>query len=598
MRTYCGLFTTFFFTCYSFLAQAQSDNVGSGHMLEFNGTTDYVDLGNIYDDLQLPVTISAWIYITSDPDYRYPIFNSQDNLPIYNGITFAIAADRIGIQYGDGFGEGTGEFYRGKGATCPDLRNRWVHVCGVMKNANDMQLYVNGNDMGGSYGGYTSRPMGSNFPDDVAKIGYWYSNGATYKFKGKMDELRLWNRALTQEEVRETMCKKITESEPGLIGYWNFDELSGTEIFDQSANKFHGTIKGNPKRGFSGAPIGDESAYQYNANWTAKSVVSSDGKIEVNNVMNNPEGIHVYKVLNIPSQIGGITDAPSQEYYGIFSAATNVGKFFDVSLVEACNTFERNDNSNSIWKNSANPRISVPERVELILTPTPSPFKIDFGPDVILCDKNDYTITTGIDDLSGKSVEWSTGTNANSITVSTSGKYSATVKEGCLEDQDTIVVEFQKTPFSFSLGDDEVGCKFEARKLKPYSEQEDSFLFTWQDGSNLPEFEAKNFGEYWVNVKNACGSVSDTITFSEIRLENFQIPNVITPNGDGKNEVFELDSAFVGSKFMVFNRWGISVFDSNHYENNWNGSGESPGIYYYLLVNDCFDIKGSVTVIK
>lgn len=743
MQTYCGLITTLFFTCYSFLAQSQSNHVGSGQMLEFNGTTDYVDLGNIYDDLQLPVTISAWVYITSDPGYTYPIFNSQDNLPIYNGITFAVSADRIGIQYGDGFGEGTGEFYRGKGANCPDLRNRWVHVCGVMKNANDMQIYVNGNDIGGSYGGYTSRPIGSNFPGDVAKIGYWYSNGATYKFKGKMDELRLWNRALTQEEVRETMCKRITDSEPGLIGYWNFDEVSGTEILDQSANKFHGTIKGNPKRGFSGAPIGDESNYQYNASWTNKSVTSSDGIIEVNNIRNNPEGIHIYKVLHTPSQTGGITGPLSKEYYGIFSAATGVGKFYDIILDEFCQAYERNDNSNSVWATSINPRISVPDRIELIPAPSVAPFKVDFGPDVqlcdqsshnisigidpsgkdirwstgestetltvntsgtysvtvrqgclldrdtieiqflitpqlfsfgqdellcefstrvlkpyetthdsylftwqdgshsteytvtdfgkfwvsienfcglahdtisilrnnkellanvgpdvVLCDKSTYTITTGIDDLSGKSIEWSTGTNASSITVNTSGIYSVTIKEGCLEDQDSVAVEFQKTPIPFSLGDDEEGCKFEARKLQPYSEQDDSFIFTWQDGSNLTEYDAIDFGEYWVNIRNSCGSVSDTITFTKREVANFLFPNIITPNGDGKNEFFELDPAFVGSKFLVFNRWGIPIFSSNYYENDWNGDDESSGVYFYVIVNECFDFKGSVTVIK
>lgn len=63
------------------------------------------------------------------------------------------------------------------------------------------------------------------------------------------------------------------------------------------------------------------------------------------------------------------------------------------------------------------------------------------------------------------------------------------------------------------------------------------------------------------------------------------IPNVFTPNGDGKNERFVilgLDK-HPGSVLMIYNRWGNMVYQSSNYKNDWNGSGLNAGTYYYLL---------------
>ena len=64
------------------------------------------------------------------------------------------------------------------------------------------------------------------------------------------------------------------------------------------------------------------------------------------------------------------------------------------------------------------------------------------------------------------------------------------------------------------------------------------------------------------------------------------VPNVITPNGDGKNDVFWIDGLELklNNNLYIFNRWGNEVFRSNGpYKNNWNGNGLNEGTYYYLL---------------
>ena len=66
---------------------------------------------------------------------------------------------------------------------------------------------------------------------------------------------------------------------------------------------------------------------------------------------------------------------------------------------------------------------------------------------------------------------------------------------------------------------------------------------------------------------------------------NISIPNIITPNNDGKNDIFEIKgiTGFPGSRLLVFNRWGNEVYKSENYDNTWDGSGLADGTYYYLF---------------
>jgi gliding motility-associated-like protein len=63
------------------------------------------------------------------------------------------------------------------------------------------------------------------------------------------------------------------------------------------------------------------------------------------------------------------------------------------------------------------------------------------------------------------------------------------------------------------------------------------------------------------------------------------IPNVITPNGDGANDVFFIKNLeyYPGSRLFIFNRWGQELYSSMDYRNDWGGGNLSAGNYYYHL---------------
>jgi len=229
----------------------------SNRTILFDGVDDYIDLGNIYDNVTLPLTISAWIWL--DPDASpgtIPIFDSQDGLAKYNGFNFLTSTSSIaGVQYGDGLGENNSIYRRAKSAIFSPVTGRWVNFAAVMKSATDMSIYFNGVDVGGTYAGESNQPMFSNSPTEVAKIGYLFQNGVVYRFKGKIDELKIWNRALSLEEIQKTIFTKSPSTQPGLIGYWNFDEPTGETVLDHSSNHFNGIIKGNAVRVLSEVPV-------------------------------------------------------------------------------------------------------------------------------------------------------------------------------------------------------------------------------------------------------------------------------------------------------------------------------------------------------
>ena len=87
-------------------------------------------------------------------------------------------------------------------------------------------------------------------------------------------------------------------------------------------------------------------------------------------------------------------------------------------------------------------------------------------------------------------------------------------------------------------------------------------------------------------------AASANITITMTQAEVF-IPEGFSPNGDGHNDYFIIKGA---DKYIVtlkiFNRWGNLVYESQHYQNNWDGvsnsglliSKELPdGTYFYII---------------
>lgn len=587
-----------FFTTIS--SYAQTDNVGSGRALSFNGVNQYVDLGNIYDNINLPITVSAWIKLDGSSG-AFPILTTQDNTDLYNGFWFFVSSSNLMFEIGDGLGSNNPAFRRGKIASVDIQAGLWYHVCAVMRSTMDTDLYVNGINVGGEISGESNSPMSSNYPADVAKIGYHLSNGVNYWFKGMIDDLRLYNVALTQNQIRTTMCKKVSGSETGLIGNWNFNETSGNTVIDKSPNGFNGTLINSPTRIYSGAPIGDESVFLYPASWSGAQVTMTESgeSVTVSNVSSGSHGVQLYTVRNTPSQSGGLNTAVSiPPYFGVFVAGITTNQNFDVNYSTGTCIKAREDNSIATWFDQT--LTGLTKRIEFIRNPSSSTFTVDLGPDETLCPMTGKFLQP-FANPSGYSFLWQDGSTESSFTPTTYGTYWVAVTKGCQADIDSVTFTQAQYELNIDLGEDVSACPMPEITLSPLPNAT-GYTFKWQDGSTGPNHVISGYGKYWVSIHDECSAGSDTILIKRKSFEDLFIPNIITPNGDDYNEKFVLGNResgeqLLGATLEVFNRWGKKVYSNKNYDNKWSADGLPTGIYYFLIRSECIpDKKGWLTV--
>ena len=131
--------------------------------------------------------------------------------------------------------------------------------------------------------------------------------------------------------------------------------------------------------------------------------------------------------------------------------------------------------------------------------------------------------------------------------------------------------------------------------------------FYWSDGEiDNPRYFAQS-GTYFIVIKDAsdCQVISDPVIVTDA-MSCIEIPNTITPNGDGKNDTWNIDLTKYGSaKLQVFSRWGRVVMESTDLQINWNGTSFSgkalpADTYYYVLElnNGAFTQNGPIIILR
>jgi gliding motility-associated-like protein len=108
-----------------------------------------------------------------------------------------------------------------------------------------------------------------------------------------------------------------------------------------------------------------------------------------------------------------------------------------------------------------------------------------------------------------------------------------------------------------------------------------------------------------VTDMNGC-SDTDAVTVTFVKDYNIIISNLMTVNGDGYNDVWNIQNIefYPNNKVSIYNRNGMLVYEQEGYMNNWggtyNGQQLPDGTYYYVLeFTDTGDtVKGAVTIIS
>ncbi|AEA45643.1 gliding motility-associated C-terminal domain-containing protein [Fluviicola taffensis] len=145
---------------------------------------------------------------------------------------------------------------------------------------------------------------------------------------------------------------------------------------------------------------------------------------------------------------------------------------------------------------------------------------------------------------------------------------------------DTLTIPISPVP-SLDILPDTVFC---ANDIYTFYFPQDVNTYYWTTYGNNTNIPITYDQELILNVVTPDGcTASDTLIVHAVNCDD-EIPNIITPNGDGTNDFFIIDDAYsqLGNTLIIINRWGNKMFEASPYLNNWNGEGASDGVYFYL----------------
>ncbi len=121
----------------------------------------------------------------------------------------------------------------------------WHHIAVVFfkntPNANKIKLYVDGVEE--TYSSTQARAVNT-AGTGLVEIG---SFNGVQKFKGELDEIRIWNKIRGPNQIKDNMDKELTGNEGGLQLYYNFNQLptGNNDVKDQTSNGRDGVVNGN-----------------------------------------------------------------------------------------------------------------------------------------------------------------------------------------------------------------------------------------------------------------------------------------------------------------------------------------------------------------
>ena len=213
------------------------------YSLDFDGVDDYVDLGNP-TELQFTTSfsISLWFKSSDTSDY---ILISKDNTSGH------LTNDRSWALWGNRFG-GTNviNFYvrnGGSGFTVQSTSDyndgNWHHVVATYESSTTLKIYVDGALENTNT---TSIPSSINNVGTNVNIGR-AANGVYYA-NAKIDEVGLFNGVLSASDVTAIYNLGTPQSLNSYspVGWWRFEEGSGTTAIDSGTGGNNGTLVNGP----------------------------------------------------------------------------------------------------------------------------------------------------------------------------------------------------------------------------------------------------------------------------------------------------------------------------------------------------------------
>lgn len=202
--------------CLALYAQTQTN-----YALLLNGTSQYISVGTPLSN-NSSYTKEAWIYVTTTAGARNVI--SSSNAP------FWLNTGQLSAGHGGNYSQ----------VVDPSTitLNKWTHVAVTYSaSTTTMRLYRDGILVA------TNTSVASNYTSEATYIGT--HAGAGSYLQGLMDEVRIWNVARTQAQLKQNILYPPANNATGLVGYYKLNENGGTSATNATGGT-NGTMVNSP----------------------------------------------------------------------------------------------------------------------------------------------------------------------------------------------------------------------------------------------------------------------------------------------------------------------------------------------------------------
>lgn len=213
----------------------------AGNALQYNGTS-CINFGSIDFGFQNQLTIMLWVRWDTNPQLGNRWANmatiNSTNSPDDGVFWMQHNSDNSKFEFALTTLNSSGNKVRNMifSTTAPQ-QGSWYHLAAVYTGT-AMILYVNGvaEATTNKTGNVNTMQSQYNFT-----LGAWAQSNNNYrKFHGSIDEMSVWTRALTLEEIQSYKNRQLNGTESNLVAYWRFDETSGSTIYDLSPSGLNG----------------------------------------------------------------------------------------------------------------------------------------------------------------------------------------------------------------------------------------------------------------------------------------------------------------------------------------------------------------------
>lgn len=170
-----------------------------GYSLDFDGTDDYAETGAIIT--AAPLTMMCWVKPDSVSGNGIVMFAGDKAAGIWRAFYLFVGSSGAGSM-----NTVQDNSFTSAGTSAGEIgTSRWVHICGTTESSTDRKFYLDGKLM--ATGTTSMTPTGI----DSFFIGCDYSQASPGNFyNGKIDDIRIYNRALTQAEIQQIAWQRAS----------------------------------------------------------------------------------------------------------------------------------------------------------------------------------------------------------------------------------------------------------------------------------------------------------------------------------------------------------------------------------------------------